>query len=74
MVWGCALEQSLEALVITHENTREERYDTYLSECLQPVRPLLVFGRPSKAKPGCPNWQAVYDWWKDSIEKIHQML
>jgi len=53
--------------VITHENTREDRVDTYLAEALQPCTPLLVFGRAAKASPGCPNQQAVYDWWKDLL-------
>ena len=55
----------MQALVLTHELTRESDFDTYLARTLHPVRPLLSFGRSAKAWPQCEASVAVFCWWRD---------
>ena len=56
--------------MLTHERTEYERLDTYLWEKLSPVRPLLSFGRSSKAYPQTPPKFCVWHWWQDLNHKI----
>ena len=54
-----------EALILTHELTPEGDFDTYLARELQPLRPLISFGRSAKAFPECEPKVAVFSWWRD---------
>ena len=60
----------VQALILTHELTLEEDFDTYLSRELAPVRPLISFGRSARAWPPCDTKVAVFSWWRDR-DKIH---
>ena len=56
----------LEALVITHELSPPEVFDTYLYDKCRPVRPILSYGRCAKMEPHCKPHLAVWHWWQDS--------
>ena len=56
----------LEALVITHELSPPEVFDTYLYDKCAPLRPILCYGRSAKMDPPCPPHLAVWHWWQDS--------
>ena len=43
----------LEALVIAHELSPPDVFDTYLYDVSRPVRPLLSYGRSAKVEPPC---------------------
>jgi hypothetical protein len=54
-----------EALILTHELTKEEDMDAYLPTQLAPLRPVICFGRSAAAPPAVPKRHAVWHWWKD---------
>lgn len=56
---------SLQALVLTHELSPQEHFDDYLVKKLEPLQPLLMFGRSGQAAPPCRKHDSVYDGWKD---------
>ena len=53
------------ALVLSHELANEKEFDTYLVNELQPVRPLICFGRSAAAPPTIAKEDAVRCWWQD---------
>ena len=55
----------MQALVLTHELTKERDFDTYLPRRLAPLRPLLSYGRSAKAYPQADASHCVFSWWKD---------
>ena len=56
----------LEALIITHERSPPEVFDTYLHDKCAPLRPILCYGRSAKLDPPCKPHLAVWHWWQDS--------
>ena len=67
MLRPCVCVRSfLKALVITHELTPPELFDTYLYDKCRPVRPILSYGRFAKMNPPCQPHLAVWHWWQDS--------
>ena len=65
MFLQCGVSTFGKALVITHENTKKERWDTYLAEALYPMRPMMVLGRAVAAEPKGRSTFVVFDWWKE---------
>ena len=57
--------KALQALVLSHELENEEEMTPYLQEVLQPLRPLVVYGRAAALPPQWLKKEAVYDGWRD---------
>lgn len=55
-----------QAIVLTHELSDPNHFDSYLVEALKPARPLCFFGRSRNATPGCQPNESVWYAWKDS--------
>lgn len=56
-----------QVIVLTHELSDPNHFDTYLVDALKPARPLLFFGRSTKATPGCKPDECVWYWWKETV-------
>ena len=54
----------VQAIVLTHEMTKKEFLDSYLARVLQPLVPLLVWGRSYKASKKPEPWATIYDFYK----------
>jgi hypothetical protein len=53
------------ALILTHEMTDSSSFDSYIARTLQPLRPLLAYGRAAAAYPQVKKKHAVWHFWKD---------
>ena len=60
---------------MTHPLAEEDQFDTYLNQALQPLRPVLTFGRSAKAEPAARIEHCVWYWWKDCpLAKLEQCI
>ena len=59
-----------QAIILTHEDTPKQYYDTYLADRLRPLKPLLSFGRAAKQAPVVKAYLAVWSWWQDFVVAI----
>ena len=55
----------VQAVIVSHELSHPEHFDSYLARVLQPVVPIVTFGRSAAATPAVEPRFAVWHWWKD---------
>jgi hypothetical protein len=53
------------ALVVSHELSRPAEMDDYLARVLNPVNPLIIWGRSKDADPPCKAEHCMWYLWKD---------
>ena len=65
---GCAHNcmHVMRAVIVSHELAEPEHFDSYLARVLQPLIPLISFGRSAAAAPAVDPQFAVCHWWKDT--------
>ena len=56
----------VKAVIVSHELAEPEHFDSYLARVLQPLVPLITFGRSAAAAPAVDPQFAVWHWWKDT--------
>ena len=56
----------MKAVIVSHELAEPEHFDSYLARVLQPLVPLISFGRSAAAAPAVHPQFAVWHWWKDT--------
>ena len=54
-----------QALVMTHELSRKDDMNDFFSRKLDPLIPMLVYGRSYKASPICKPQESLFYGWKD---------
>ena len=54
-----------QALIVTHQLAEKDQFDSYLTQVLFPLRPVLSFGRSAAAEPAASVETCVWYWWKD---------
>ena len=55
----------MQAVIVSHELAQPEHFDSYLARVLQPLVPIIGFGRAAAAPPAVEPRFAVWHWWKD---------
>lgn len=67
LLFSCACRQ---AIVISHELSNPDEYDTHLTDMLTPLRPLICMGRSRLAGPSCRPDESLFHFWKDRLSSI----
>jgi hypothetical protein len=54
-----------QALIVTHEMSKPQFWDSHISECLRPVQPLVCLGRSKSVEPAIWEGASLMTWWRD---------
>ena len=52
--------------MLTAESAPQTLWEPYIGHLLQPLRPLVLFGRDASLQPRCPDEHALYYSWRDT--------
>jgi hypothetical protein len=55
-------------LVVSHELSKPAEMDDYLARVLNPVNPLIIWGRSKDADPPCKPHECMWYLWKDECK------